>query len=175
MTSERGATAYDLLDISSDATLAQARRAYLQLALATHPDRGGDACQMARLNDAFAVLSNPASRRILDAERAYGAQRAQARGDPRMRVLGRVETPPASPMRPQRDLFVHTRVDLATATRGGPYSVCVWGDIVRFTSPWPGGFRAVFKVDGFDVPNLGRPISSGPPGELFVLVDVCGR
>jgi hypothetical protein len=48
---------YEVLGVSPTATPAEIRRAYLTLARRHHPDAGGDAAQMRRLNEAWAALS----------------------------------------------------------------------------------------------------------------------
>jgi hypothetical protein len=50
---------YDVLGVSPDASQAEIRRAYLTLARRHHPDAGGDADAMRRLNEAWAALSAP--------------------------------------------------------------------------------------------------------------------
>jgi curved DNA-binding protein CbpA len=50
---------YDVLGVSPDASQAEIRRAYLSLARRHHPDAGGDADDMRRLNEAWAALSAP--------------------------------------------------------------------------------------------------------------------
>jgi hypothetical protein len=69
-------TFYDLLDVATDATTAEIRRAYLDLARAHHPDQhaaSGDASraanerEMQRINEAWAVLGDAARRRSYDA------------------------------------------------------------------------------------------------------------
>ncbi len=48
---------YDVLGVSPGASQAEIRRAYLTLARRHHPDAGGDADEMRRLNEAWAALS----------------------------------------------------------------------------------------------------------------------
>jgi hypothetical protein len=50
---------YDVLGVSPDASQAEIRRAYLTLARRHHPDAGGNADDMRRLNEAWAALSAP--------------------------------------------------------------------------------------------------------------------
>jgi hypothetical protein len=64
---------YDLLGVSPDASADEIRRAYYQAARQLHPDVNPDvdaAAAMRRLNDAWAVLGDPAARRRYDAQRA---------------------------------------------------------------------------------------------------------
>lgn len=53
---------YETLGISRTATLAEIRKAYGQAALRNHPDHGGDHVRMVQINEAYAILCNPALR-----------------------------------------------------------------------------------------------------------------
>jgi hypothetical protein len=75
-------TFYDLLDVTPDATSAEIRRAYLDLARAHHPDQhaaAGDAArtanerEMQRINEAWAVLGDAGRREAYDATLARTA------------------------------------------------------------------------------------------------------
>jgi hypothetical protein len=58
---------YDVLGVPRDASAADVRRAYLALARRHHPDRvGGSHERMRVLNEAWAVLGDPALRRVYD-------------------------------------------------------------------------------------------------------------
>jgi curved DNA-binding protein CbpA len=60
------------------------RAAYRSLARRSHPDAGGDATAMARLNDAWGILSKPERRASYDAElRAQEEQAARPTATPR--------------------------------------------------------------------------------------------
>jgi hypothetical protein len=61
-------THYEVLGVARQADDAEIRRAYLDLARRHHPDAaGGDAEEMLRVNEAWAVLGDPASRARYDA------------------------------------------------------------------------------------------------------------
>jgi DnaJ-class molecular chaperone len=69
---------YDILGVSEDANPERIKAAYRELALRYHPDRNRDqpeaADRMKAVNEAYAVLSNPAKRREYDAMRTrFGA------------------------------------------------------------------------------------------------------
>jgi len=75
-------THYDALQVSSDASTDEVRQAYRRLAQQHHPDRiegdaGGDA--MARINQAYEVLSDPHLRTEYDFKLRVAATR-EARG-----------------------------------------------------------------------------------------------
>jgi hypothetical protein len=58
---------YDLLDVERDASPDTLRVAYRRAAQRHHPDRnGGDGGAMARINEAYAVLSHPQRRASYD-------------------------------------------------------------------------------------------------------------
>ena len=59
---------YEVLGVARDASDRDLRTAYRRLALAHHPDQGGDEATMARLNHARDVLCDPVSRRNHDRE-----------------------------------------------------------------------------------------------------------
>ncbi len=76
---------YQILGISTDASIDAIKRAYREKALRFHPDRGGSHEQMLRINEAFEVLSDPSMRRQYDYARAHpeddtAQQRAAAEG-----------------------------------------------------------------------------------------------
>lgn len=60
---------YHALGLAEDATAADIRRQYRLLSKTHHPDMGGSQQAMAKINQAYGVLSDPFKRRIYDAER----------------------------------------------------------------------------------------------------------
>jgi curved DNA-binding protein CbpA len=67
---------YEVLGIAPDASLEEIKRAYHRLAFQCHPDRNWESEkaheEMERINEAFAVLSDPIKRREYDLPRGYG-------------------------------------------------------------------------------------------------------
>lgn len=59
---------YHLLQVRRDASPQVIAAAYRRLMRDAHPDHGGDADRAKMLNAAYAVLSDPASRRAYDAK-----------------------------------------------------------------------------------------------------------
>lgn len=57
---------YTVLGIASDASQAEIKRVYRAMAALHHPDKGGDAEVMARVNAAYACLSDPEKRAYYD-------------------------------------------------------------------------------------------------------------
>lgn len=57
---------YEILGVDPGASSSEIRQAYRKLALAKHPDRGGDPEEFARLSKAYEVLSNAKSRANYD-------------------------------------------------------------------------------------------------------------
>lgn len=78
-------TLYERLGVSADAPPAALRSAYRQLAQLAHPDRGGAAAEMALLNEAWHVLSDPERRYAYDrglVSSPPAGREAQARPSP---------------------------------------------------------------------------------------------
>ena len=73
---------YAILDVPTDASIEDIKRAYRSKAHRCHPDHGGSHEQMLLINEAFEVLRNPALRREYDYVRVHqadaDAQRAAA-------------------------------------------------------------------------------------------------
>ncbi|HUS21615.1 MAG TPA: J domain-containing protein [Aeromicrobium sp.] len=68
MTADSGPTLYDRLGVKPTAPFSELRRAYRLKALELHPDVSSDSSgAMATLNEAWAILSNPATRACYDA------------------------------------------------------------------------------------------------------------
>lgn len=57
---------YQILGVNKDASDAELKKAYRTLAMQHHPDRGGDAEQFQKLNDAYSTLSDPQKRAEYD-------------------------------------------------------------------------------------------------------------
>ena len=67
------------MQIRPDATAAEIRKAYRQLALHTHPDKpSGDRVRFERLARAYAVLSEPWRREDYDRKRLAGPSRCSS-------------------------------------------------------------------------------------------------
>jgi len=71
-----GRSHYDRLGVAPSATDAEIRAAYRRRARAAHPDHAGSAADMAALNEAWRVLSDPGRRAMYD--RALAGPRAVA-------------------------------------------------------------------------------------------------
>ncbi len=69
---------YEVLGVHPTASPAEVRRAYLALARRHHPDAGGDAGTMRAVNEAWAILGDPARR----AEYDRGSRPAVVRPEP---------------------------------------------------------------------------------------------
>jgi len=69
---------YQLLGLSKNASDNEIRKAYRNLALKHHPDKGGDPNQFKAISEAYEVLSDPDKRRIYDVRGEYNPQQHQA-------------------------------------------------------------------------------------------------
>ncbi|MBV9229839.1 MAG: DnaJ domain-containing protein [Chloroflexi bacterium] len=69
---------YSILEVSSNATLAQIKRSYRRLARLYHPDLNKDArdTRIKQLNEAYDILSNAAKRNAYDIQRLEEIRRA---------------------------------------------------------------------------------------------------
>lgn len=65
-----GVDYYQLFSLPPTATIDELKVQYRKLSLSYHPDRGGSTEQMAVLNEAYRVLSNPLLRRQYDQKHA---------------------------------------------------------------------------------------------------------
>lgn len=82
---------YAMLEVPATASAAEIRRAYHRLARKYHPDLNGQLPdndqRIKRLNEAYAILSDPTTRAAYDAARADHQQQSQTRPrsqEPRM-------------------------------------------------------------------------------------------
>jgi len=57
---------YDILGVETNATQAEIKKAYREMAKKHHPDKRGDASQFNKVNDAHTILSDPIRRKLYD-------------------------------------------------------------------------------------------------------------
>lgn len=57
---------YDILKVSPTATQSEIKKSFRKLALANHPDKGGDENEFKKINNAYSILSNEAKRKQYD-------------------------------------------------------------------------------------------------------------
>ena len=57
---------YNSLDISQLATDEEIRKAYKRLIVINHPDKGGDPYEFNKIHEAYQILSNPLTKKIID-------------------------------------------------------------------------------------------------------------
>lgn len=72
---------YDVLGVSKTASAEEIKKAYRQLVLKHHPDRGGDAELFKEISAAYEVLSKPESRRAYDQFGERGVREMQEQRD----------------------------------------------------------------------------------------------
>jgi DnaJ family protein A protein 2 len=76
--SVRDSTFYDLLDISTDATEKEIKKAYRKKAMKHHPDKGGDPEEFKKISKAYQVLSDSNKRKQYD---QFGEEGIQGLGN----------------------------------------------------------------------------------------------
>jgi curved DNA-binding protein CbpA len=110
---------YSILKVSSNATPEKIRAAYRRLAKQRHPDAGGTAAEFRALREAYAILSEPESRRKCDAQRAPAARRSVRRASPGRSRARFVE--PLIPSQPPDPLLARrpSRASETASLRGG--------------------------------------------------------
>ena len=57
---------YNCLDVSQSASEEEIRKAYKKLIIINHPDKGGDATKFNRIHEAYQILSNTITKKIVD-------------------------------------------------------------------------------------------------------------
>ena len=57
---------YNCLDISQSSSIEDIRKAYKKLIIINHPDKGGDAEKFNKIHEAYQILSNPITKKIVD-------------------------------------------------------------------------------------------------------------
>jgi|TARA_B110000858_G_C17760635_1_gene454346 curved DNA-binding protein len=63
---------YDILGVSRQATDSDLKKAYKKASMEHHPDRGGDAEQFKRINEAYSTLKDPSKRQQYDNPQPQG-------------------------------------------------------------------------------------------------------
>jgi curved DNA-binding protein CbpA len=88
---------YQILGIALDASPEEIKRAYHRLAFQCHPDRNWESeeanGEMERINEAYAVLSDPIKRREYDLPRGYGRMTPKFKRGSKVKV--RADSPSA--------------------------------------------------------------------------------
>ena len=57
---------YNCLDVSQSSSIEDIRKAYKKLIIINHPDKGGDAEKFNKIHEAYQILSNPITKKIVD-------------------------------------------------------------------------------------------------------------
>jgi molecular chaperone DnaJ len=135
---------YDVLGVRRDASAAELRRAYLDLARRHHPDRaGGSHERMRALNEAWETLGDPERRRRYDRSLTGPAQRPTAWTAP-------TDAPPTAAPRSDRDDLLHDLAD--DSPIGGTVRLTSWFAVlppgVLVLGFLVGLFGLVFRLGG---------------------------
>lgn len=118
---------YQILGVNKDASDAELKKAYRTLAMQHHPDRGGDAEQFQKLNDAYSTLSDPQKRAEYDNPQQHAFNGANFNfddlagfeqffgqgGNPFENIFGFRRRPPSN-----RDVHLQTSITLEDAFSG---------------------------------------------------------
>jgi len=73
---------YSVLGVDQNSSQDDIKRAYRKLAMKHHPDRGGDAETLQRINEAYEVLGNPNKKAVYDTPNHTGFDFSNMQGDP---------------------------------------------------------------------------------------------
>lgn len=161
---------YDELQVTRGASPDELKAAWRRLAREHHPDRNPDdpgaAERLARINAAYAVLSDPERRRAYD---RYGEDAASAFFDPSL-VEPSVRPAPPTPRAVERgeDLDVELLLDRKVARNGGGVAVTVREPRTCPTcggTGWRRAGRACSKCEAGIIPGIG-PYRIGVPAGL---------
>ncbi|MEM9036234.1 MAG: DnaJ C-terminal domain-containing protein [Actinomycetota bacterium] len=185
---------YEALGVSSDASDKDITKAYRKLAREHHPDQGGDEARFKAVSAAYDVLGDPDKRKEYDELRRLGPMAGGFAGAPRgdgayqVRIedfdsfggigdlfgnlfgRGAGNAGPRTGPRPApgADLETEVHLDLVEAVEGATTEVFVDGQPVKVRIPSGVDHGRRIRVRGH-----GRPgIEGGPPGDLFVVVQV---
>ena len=79
---DRAKDYYQALGVDRRADLEQIKRAYRARARASHPDLGGKTAAMIDLNEAYEILSDPATRQSYDSERPFADEHRLSKPKP---------------------------------------------------------------------------------------------
>jgi DnaJ-class molecular chaperone len=161
---------YEVLGVSKNANDTDIKKAYRRLASQHHPDKGGDAAEFQKIQEAYEVLSNPQSRTQYD-------MRGRFQGNSHMGF-----SPGGNPF----DIFTDSFAFNRPAPRRNPNAA---GDVSITLEQAFTGTEIVFEVGGSNevihllpgirdntrlrVPGKGpRRFKDAPPGDLIVRVHV---
>lgn len=167
---------YETLGVERQADASAIKKAYRKLASKHHPDRGGDAEQFKKVQEAYDTLSDPQKRQMFDQFGTADPQQAGnpfdhfAQGSPFDDLFRNMAGGPFSGNRPRRnpDAGIQVNIPLTQAYTGGDIHIQAAGinEIVII----PAGIRQGSKIR---VSGKGhRRFKDLPPGDLVVQINI---
>lgn len=144
---------YQALGVDRRAGVKQIKHAYRARARASHPDLGGKTAAMIALNEAYEILSDPATRQSYDSQRTFPDEHRLSR--PKQEPMVRADSLAMS--RPDRDLLWLTTRGIICALLG-----VLWLLAVEEASPHRGMSVVVpWLMRGMGIVTLGVGILFG--------------
>jgi curved DNA-binding protein len=159
---------YNTLGVSKTATPDEIKKAYRKLAMSHHPDRGGDASNFQKINEAYDILKDPAKRQQYDNPQHRIDMNSQNMNDIFGAFFGQ-----RNPMRRNADVVISCKITLEDVANGkdiiGRYRLHNGSEEVANIKIPPGidnGSTLRFKGLGDNT------VSAMPRGDLLVKIIV---
>ena len=155
---------YETLGVNHTTQPKEIKQAYRKLASKHHPDKGGDAEQFKKIQEAYDVLSDPQRKHQYDNPNPFEGQIPPDFGDIFGDIFGRRGRPQQNP-----DGQINVQITLREAYEGTDYRIDFPGeDLIAVKIP--AGVRHGFKLRLAGRAN--RRFADLPPGDLYLKIHI---